>query len=206
MYNIYTIYKTTNLINNKFYVGKHKASSDNPNDDYLGSGSALNAAIKKYGRENFKKEVLHIFKTEEEAYDKEAELVTEDVINDPLCYNQMLGGKGSISGKNHPMSGYIHSQDAKNKISSTHKGKIISQKTKDKMSKIKKGIPKSKETRLKMSNSHKGKKLSAETKRKLSKPQIKITCPHCNKTGGISAMKQSHFDNCKLLHTSMILT
>jgi hypothetical protein len=48
------IYKTTNLINNKIYIGK----SNTNNSDYLGSGKRLKLAIKKYGKENFKKEML----------------------------------------------------------------------------------------------------------------------------------------------------
>ena len=46
------VYITTNLINKNFYIGKH--STDNLNDGYLGSGKCLLAAIKKYGKENFK--------------------------------------------------------------------------------------------------------------------------------------------------------
>jgi hypothetical protein len=48
------IYKTTNLINGKIYVGQD--SKNNPK--YLGSGIVLNHAIKKYGKDNFKKEIL----------------------------------------------------------------------------------------------------------------------------------------------------
>lgn len=51
----YIIYKTTNLINGKIYVGQHKTSAD---DGYLGSGKILKLAIKKYGKENFKREIL----------------------------------------------------------------------------------------------------------------------------------------------------
>ena len=64
----YLIYKTTNLINGKYYIGKHE--TDDINDDYLGSGIALLAAIKKYGRENFTKEVLYVFDSEQEMIDK----------------------------------------------------------------------------------------------------------------------------------------
>ena len=48
------IYKTTNLINGKIYVGKDSKNNNN----YLGSGKILNLAINKYGIENFKKETL----------------------------------------------------------------------------------------------------------------------------------------------------
>lgn len=43
----YIIYKTTNLINDKIYVGKHNTSV---NDGYLGSGKILKQSIKKYGK------------------------------------------------------------------------------------------------------------------------------------------------------------
>ena len=52
----YVLYKTTNLINNKFYVGAHEIKK-NP-DTYLGSGLFLQRAIKKYGIKNFKREIL----------------------------------------------------------------------------------------------------------------------------------------------------
>lgn len=44
------IYKTTNLINGKIYIGQHYTSAD---DGYLGSGKILNLAIDKYGIESY---------------------------------------------------------------------------------------------------------------------------------------------------------
>jgi len=104
----YTIYKTINLINDKYYIGMHRTLE--PNDNYLGSGVALNKAIKKYGKDNFKKEVLFIFETEKEMQDKEKELVNELVVNDIQSYNMTFGGEGSwshidSSGDNNPNYG-----------------------------------------------------------------------------------------------------
>lgn len=72
-YKYHIIYKTTNLINGKIYVGMH--STDNLNDGYLGSGWILKQAIKKYGKENFKREVLLVLSNRKEAREVEALLV-----------------------------------------------------------------------------------------------------------------------------------
>ena len=69
----YTVYKTTNLVNGKFYIGVHK--TENPNDEYLGSGKLIKASVAKYGENNFRKEVLFEFETAKEAFKKEEELV-----------------------------------------------------------------------------------------------------------------------------------
>ena len=68
-----------NLINNKIYIGYH--ATNNINDKYMGSGNIILDAIKKYGKENFKKEILFIFDTEQEMRDKEKEIVNEEYLN-----------------------------------------------------------------------------------------------------------------------------
>ena len=85
-------YKITNTINNYFYYGVH--NTDNLNDGYMGSGTRLHRAYKKYGIENFTKEILKYFNTVKEAFDYEAEVVTENLVNDETCYNCIIGGKG----------------------------------------------------------------------------------------------------------------
>lgn len=50
------IYLITNNINNKQYIGQHR--TNHINDGYMGSGVALHRAYKKYGLENFTKEIL----------------------------------------------------------------------------------------------------------------------------------------------------
>ena len=63
------IYKTTNLINNKIYIGQHKKSTfDNK---YYGSGKLITLAIKKYGKENFKVELIDIADNLSELTEKE---------------------------------------------------------------------------------------------------------------------------------------
>ena len=85
-------YKITNNINNHFYYGVH--STDNLNDGYMGSGKRLHYAYKKYGIENFTKEILKFFNTAKDAYEYESEIVSETLIKDPNCYNISHGGFG----------------------------------------------------------------------------------------------------------------
>ena len=83
-------YKITNLINGKYYYGIH--STNNLDDGYMGSGKALRTSIKKYGLENFSKEILKFFDTIEELSDYEKLIVNEKLLEDPNCYNMVKGG------------------------------------------------------------------------------------------------------------------
>ena len=90
----YTVYKITNLINNKIYIGVHKTADIN--DDYMGSGTVLTKAQKKYGIKNFTKEILHVFDNAEDMYAKEAEIVDADFIAEANTYNLKVGGLGGF--------------------------------------------------------------------------------------------------------------
>ena len=83
------LYKIYNKVNNKIYIGIH--STKNINDNYSGSGLALNKAYEKYGDNNFIKYILQFFNDRTELLSKELELVTEDFIKDNN-YNLCLGG------------------------------------------------------------------------------------------------------------------
>jgi hypothetical protein len=88
----YTIYKITNRINGKIYIGSHKTK--NLNDNYMGSGKYLKYAQDKYGIEKFEKEILFVFDTAQEMYAKEAEIVNVEFLAEHNTYNIKVGGFG----------------------------------------------------------------------------------------------------------------
>lgn len=90
----YLIYKITNTINNKIYIGKHQ--TDNKDDEYMGSGKILKRAIKKYGIDKFKKEILFECNSLEEMNEKEAEIVDAEFVARLDTYNVKLGGQGGF--------------------------------------------------------------------------------------------------------------
>lgn len=73
------IYETTNLINGKKYIGKCIFGRQNGWKNYLGSGLYLKRAIEKYGRENFKREIIFLALDEEEL--NELEELVIDICN-----------------------------------------------------------------------------------------------------------------------------
>jgi len=89
------IYKTTNKINQKYYIGVSNGNKSH----YLGSGTALLKAIKLYGKENFQKEIIEQYNTELEAFKREAEIVNEAFVKDRNTYNMKIGGKGGVGQK-----------------------------------------------------------------------------------------------------------
>ena len=97
----YLIYQITNRLNKKFYVGKHK--TENKNDEYFGSGLLLKHAVKKYGKENFSKEILFECLSLEEMNQKETDIVDEEFVARDDTYNIKLGGQGGWSEEEHKL-------------------------------------------------------------------------------------------------------
>lgn len=87
------VYKTTNLVNSKFYYGVHKSKTEF-DVHYFGSGKLLKRAIAKYGKENFVVEVIKRFGTLEEAFNYEKEIITTELVASKSCYNVNIGGRG----------------------------------------------------------------------------------------------------------------
>ena len=178
----YTIYQITNKLNGKTYIGKHQ--TENINDGYFGSGVALKEAVKKYGKENFKKEILFVFKTEDEMNAKERELITEEFVNRRDTYNLGVGGEGGphFKGKTHGpyMKEICSTNEHKKKVaeglkraySNGHtvwnKGKTLDEEYRTKISKARQGKKHSYETIEKIKATRKKQVFSEETKRKMS--------------------------------------
>ena len=77
----YLVYQLTNLVNGKIYIGCHMTK--NLDDGYMGSGKRIGYAKKKYGIENFKKEILKFCDSPEEMLAEEAKIVNEEFIGRP---------------------------------------------------------------------------------------------------------------------------
>lgn len=88
MYHI--VYKTTNKLNSKYYIGVH--STSDLNDGYLGSGKNLRRAIRKYGSKAFERVILAVYSEREEALYLEKSIVTKELTEDSMCYNIVEGG------------------------------------------------------------------------------------------------------------------
>jgi group I intron endonuclease len=130
------VYKTTNLINGKIYIGKSAINKKR----YIGGGKYLRLAIKKYGRENFKKEILeNNIENKDKLNQRETYWINFYNSRDPkIGYNRSLGGDGfsgkrdesfclkisqnhaDVSGKNNPFFGKRHSEETKQKMSKNH--------------------------------------------------------------------------------------
>lgn len=167
---MYYIYRITNLINGKTYIGQHKYKE--LNDDYMGSGIVLKQAYAKYGIENFKKDIL-VFGIVEKNFinllEKEY-IAFERVNNVNGCYNIADGGQGGNLGAE-----AIKKMSEKLKGKSPwNKGKHCSEETKRKLSEVLKGRKQSEEWRRKRAEAMsgntnaKGCTRSAETRKKLA--------------------------------------
>ena len=118
----YILYKTTNLLNEKYYIGVHETKD--LNDGYLGSGVALFNAVRKYGKENFSREILETFNNSIDMYNREKVILTSEIINDPLCYNIAYGGTGGSMKQNQKPFNGPHTEETKLLISEKAKARI----------------------------------------------------------------------------------
>lgn len=215
------IYKTTNLINGKYYIGKDVRNLN----CYLGSGELLKKAIKKYGKNNFVKEIIEVCNNLIKLEEREKYWIKE-LNSIKNGYNLTEGGTGGNTFSNNPNKEEIRNKLKKRKHTEVTKRKISENNWQKKNIGSRTGSKWSEEQRLKMNEywsnnpspmkgkkhteeskqsnreKHLGKKMSEETKVKMSllkkgKSMERHICPYCGKEGGGNAMKQWHFENCK---------
>jgi hypothetical protein len=171
------IYITTNLLNNKKYIGMKKYSKGW--ESYMGSSKILLEDIKKYGIDNFKREIIEECENRQTLQEREIyHLKENNVLNDNIFYNQSIPHKDfRIKGKTNSSKGKTWEdiygiEGAKNRRDNSKlKNKTWEQiygleetERKRKKAKEKRSI----KTRIKMSKSRMGIKFSEETRRKIS--------------------------------------
>jgi group I intron endonuclease len=163
------IYKTTNEINEKIYIGQDRYN----NPLYIGSGSLLKRAIKKYGVENFKKEIIEFCSSFKELNEREIFWIKELNSTDPnIGYNIAKGGTGGDTISHNPRKkelgqniSFKNKERYKNKINHPQYGKTQTKESNEKRSKTLLGIKRSAETKRKQSLAASGKNNSAYGKK-----------------------------------------
>jgi hypothetical protein len=187
----WVIYKITNVINGKIYVGKDKYN----NPKYFGSGLVLKQAIKLYGIENFKKELIEFCKSEEEYNQREIYWIKQLNSFCPNGYNINTGGKGGDNFTNNP-----NKEKLAKIFSEMNKGRKASTETKLKMSLMRNGVPQSPCGKIKCPHcDYEGDIRNMMRWHFNNCKSIKgikeKRCPHCKvKTG--KANHIIHYDNC----------
>jgi len=160
----YKVYKFTNKINGKVYIGVTKRSFKTRKYEHIKLSSKskfhFHQAINKYGMTNFESEILTEVKTRKEGNQLEIDYIT---LNDSYIngYNMTEGGGNRGEFK--------QSDEAKRKLSIAHKGKKLSQSHKDNISKSNLGKTMSINSKNKISKALKGRKFSNKRKFLISK-------------------------------------
>ena len=90
------VYEITNLVNGKKYIGKRSCKCPIEEDKYMGSGILISKSIKKYGKENFRKDILEICNSEEMAFEREKYWIKHyNAVESREFYNIKDGGEGN---------------------------------------------------------------------------------------------------------------
>lgn len=212
---MYTVYQITNKINNRIYIGVHK--TNDVNDSYMGTGKLILKAHKKYGIENFEKEILFVFDSDDEslnesnAFEKEGELVDQAFVDRPDTYNLDLGGRGGVG----------RSADVRKRIGDSLRGNpgaIPGKEAREKMRQAKLGTTLTEEHKANIGLAGRGRKRSQESidkarlhllgvprkeehKEKMRQGFLNTptkTCPHCGVVCKPSPYKRWHGDACRM--------
>ena len=198
------VYLIVNKLNGKLYVGQHR--SKRLKDNYLGSGTAIRRAIKKYGKDNFNKGYLEFANSKDHLDELEKKWI-KFFKNHPTrgCYNIKDGGHNGkpvpvseenrvrmsikFSGENNPFYGKKHTKESRRLISEARKDFRWTEEDKKRMSRQRSGdkhplygVGHSEETKKKFRDIHKDRE--------------RIECPWCSSVMDRVNAKKYHFDNC----------
>lgn len=189
------IYKITNLVNDKAYIGQTvRKLWERLKEHRKSKNTAIGKAFKKYGKESFKIEILANCQSIEELNEKEIYFINKFNTLAPNGYNLAIGGENSLptkdtkrkmskkkKGSNHPLFGTHRSQETKDAISRGRIGLIVSDETKAKISASNSGKPKTKGHSRKIAGSLKGKSKSKNHRSNIAKALgIKVKCNETN--------------------------
>lgn len=164
------IYKITNNLNGRYYIGRH--STNNVDDGYMGSGLGIKNAIEKYGVENFTKEIIAEAASSSALWDLERDIVNESVVKDPMSYNMAYGGKHYLDGlSENDQESFKEHQSMAGKKGGVSVWKDVSTEDRSEAMKL----------RAKNSSRFTGKQTTEEKKRKISesmknRPRWTCTC------------------------------
>lgn len=159
---MFYIYRTTNLINGKTYIGQHEFSLGKK-DIYMGKGVLIKKAIKKYGVKNFKKDIIEVALSHFETNVLEKYYIAKERAIGKAEYNIADGGQGGNLGEEvnkkiaEALKGRPKSEEHKKKIAKTLEGNIP----------WNKGVPMSEEQKIKLSEKNKGSHHTEETKKRI---------------------------------------
>ena len=211
------LYKIFVIPTEEIYIGVHNGNNTRI---YAGGGSIIKNKVKHYGKENVVKYILEEFDELEDAYKREAEVVSLDFINQSHVLNVRTGGRiyeGSyqtsdeykqrlsvlnsgennpgygIRGKDHPSWGKKHSSETREIISKKNKERFSDPEERRKYSEMAK---KQWENKI---HPNKGVPLSEEHKEKMLQSMKKksIKCEHCGNTYYKHLYNRWHGDKCK---------
>lgn len=111
------IYLTTNRVNSKKYIGKAITNRKNNHENYLGSGILLKKAIKKYGKENFRKDIICLcFNKAELEKQEEYFIDLYNAVNRDDFYNLKKTSIGGDTFTTNPKRELIREKHRKNAI------------------------------------------------------------------------------------------
>lgn len=131
------VYKITNKVTNKIYIGITNQGSGaryrhHWYESRIGEPSPIHRSMAKYGEDNFTLEIIDFADTYDELKEKEKYWIKQYNSTDKsIGYNLTEGGDGTFGRK--------HSEDTKEKIRQKALGRKVSEETKRKMSETRLG-------------------------------------------------------------------